>query len=65
MEVLSDESIVVCSSDGQLAQHNKQTGQVLYQKRLENWAGGIAEIKYGTKQCLALSFQVPEKDNKR
>ena len=62
MEVLSDESIVMCSSNGQLTRHNKQNGRVLYQKKLENWAGGLAEIGLGNQQCLALSFEIAEKD---
>ena len=63
MEVLSDESIVLCGGEcSKLTHHNKQNGQVLYQKRLENWMGGLAEITIGQQQCLALSFEIPEKE---
>ena len=63
MEVLSDESIVMCCWNGQLTRYNKQNGRVLYQKKLENWTGGLAEIGFGKQQCLALSFKKAEKDN--
>ena len=66
MEVLSDESIVICHvHPPTLTHYSKQNGQVLYQKQLENWARGLAEIRKGNQQCVALSFENPEQDNKR
>ena len=56
-------SIVMCCTNGQLTRYNKQNGRVLYQKKLENWTGGLAEIGFGKQQCLALSFKKAEKDN--
>ena len=73
MEVLSDESIVLCGHQGphfdrnayELTHHNKRSGQIIYRKQLRNWAGGLAEVKYGNQQYLALSFITPEVENKR
>ena len=59
MLVLSDESIVCCSSEQMLAQYNNINGTVLYKKQLEYWAGGLSEIKIGNQQCMALSFEIP------
>ena len=65
MLVLSDESIVCCSSDQILAQYDNKYGTVLYEKQLRYWAGGLSEIKIGHQQCLALSFQIPETGKQR
>ena len=67
MEVLSDESIVLCGWKwgNQLTHHKSKCGKVIYRKQLDNWAGGLAEVKYGNQQYLALSFKIPEEENKR
>ena len=67
MEVLSDESIVLCGGNWgiELTHHNRKCGKVIYRKQLKNWAGGLTEVKYGNQHYLALSFKIPEEENKR
>ena len=57
MEVLSDESIVVVSGSTALSRYDRKNGDKLYNRNIENWAGGLAEVILNGRQSLAISFK--------